>query len=304
MTRRRSHRDPTPEQFDRESSEAIRHSIISTLLATVPGCDADIMRLVYEGRTIFEIAIEDLPNLPVPRSLGREEVNALFHQSLAALAEPENRWIADLLTQSWSVEKVATPVVGNVCIRARGPRMDQTLEWCGWHQQWNILRQRQDHWAWGLCPVCRCRLELSGGRPRKFCSDRCRQAGRRTRQTTDAVVGGWIPSLSRPRDRLFGALILGAYDASDELVHTGTVSTGFSPSQRRELQAQLDEIAQEASSFAEPPQWADVPAHWVEPRLVATVHYHDLYLPDFAPTYTHWVGLRVDRDPIDVRLPR
>ena len=119
------------------------------------------------------------------------------------------------------------------------------------------------------------------------------------RRSTDAVVAGWIPG-SRPGTGLFGSLILGAHGPDGDLVYIGNVGTGFTAAQRRVLQARLDGIALEASPFAVPPRFGVVPAHWVEPVLVATVYYRE-----FTTTLRHpsWAGLRVDQDPLDVGLP-
>lgn len=119
------------------------------------------------------------------------------------------------------------------------------------------------------------------------------------RRTADVVVAGWIPG-SRTRSGVFGSLILGAHTPAGDLVYIGNVGTGFSMAQRRVLQTRLDEITRRASPFAAPPQFGAVPAHWVEPGLVATVYYRE-----FTTTLRHpsWAGLRADQDPQEVGLP-
>ncbi|MFD0384816.1 non-homologous end-joining DNA ligase [Streptomyces stramineus] len=85
--------------------------------------------------------------------------------------------------------------------------------------------------------------------------------------TLDVVIGGWAEGRGA-LGGLPGAVVVGVEEAGG-LRYAGSVGSGLSLPERRELARYLEVLARPGSPFAGP---VDVPgAHWVEPRLVAEV---------------------------------
>ncbi len=120
--------------------------------------------------------------------------------------------------------------------------------------------------------------------------------------TTEVIVAGYKPGAGR-RAGMIGSLLLGMYDADDELTYVGTVSTGFTEATLRDLQQRLARLRQPRSPFAQPvPRQHARHAEWVRPTLVADVRYRS-WTPDRRLRQPSWKGLRSDRDPAEVHLP-
>jgi bifunctional non-homologous end joining protein LigD len=121
--------------------------------------------------------------------------------------------------------------------------------------------------------------------------------------TQEVVVGGWTPGQGR-RAGAIGALLLGAHDPQGRLRYLGHVGTGFTDAALRRLATELAPLARSASAFDDevPPAEARA-ARWVAPVLVGEVVYRTL-TPDLRLRHASWRGLRPDRDPAEVVLPR
>src|SRR3954470_2685080 len=122
----------------------------------------------------------------------------------------------------------------------------------------------------------------------------------KNKRTTEVVVGGWMPGEGSRSGRL-GALVVG-FPVDGELRYAGRAGSGFTEAELKRVQALLDPLARADSPFTgdqQPPKGA----HFVEPRLVATVEYSDL--TDIG-TLRHPVykGLRDDIDGGDVEPPQ
>jgi bifunctional non-homologous end joining protein LigD len=101
-----------------------------------------------------------------------------------------------------------------------------------------------------------------------------------------------------------GALLLGGYDDDGALVYIGDVGTGFSDDALDHLRDVLTPLARTACPFAtEVPRDRARGAHWVEPDLVGEV-VHRRVTPDLRLRHTSWRGLRPDRTPDEVRVPK
>jgi bifunctional non-homologous end joining protein LigD len=119
-------------------------------------------------------------------------------------------------------------------------------------------------------------------------------------RTQEVVVGGWTWGKDGRAGDL-GALLVGVPDGDGRLVYAGKVGTGFSAAVRRDLLAKLAPLALPASPFSAPlagPEAAE--AHFVEPSLVGEVRYGE-WTPDGRMRHPVWLGLRVDKDPSEVR---
>jgi bifunctional non-homologous end joining protein LigD len=111
----------------------------------------------------------------------------------------------------------------------------------------------------------------------------------------DVVIGGWLPGEGNRSGRI-GALLVGYWE-DGQLKYAGRVGTGFTQAELERLQGLLEPLAREDSPFSgrQPPRGA----HFVEPKLVATVDYGEWTQ---ARTLRHpsYKGLRDDVDPEDV----
>jgi DNA ligase D-like protein (predicted ligase) len=110
------------------------------------------------------------------------------------------------------------------------------------------------------------------------------------------VVGGFTdPQGTRTG---FGALLLGYYDPSHQLIYAGKVGTGFTQQTLDSLHATLAGLEQDHSPFAD----GKLPrsgVHWVQPRLVAEVGFSE-WTAAGELRHPRFQGLRDDKDPADV----
>jgi bifunctional non-homologous end joining protein LigD len=132
-------------------------------------------------------------------------------------------------------------------------------------------------------------------------ADSTYQPGRRSkswiksvlRRRTAVVVCGFIPGAAEP----VGSLVVGAHNASGDLVFCGAVSSGLSRKARTALHARLSEIEAPHSPFTDMPSSAGV--RWVQPSLIAVIDYRE-----FNGRFRHpaFKGL-LHADPTIVPLP-
>ncbi|NRQ36224.1 hypothetical protein HII36_30960 [Nonomuraea sp. NN258] len=114
----------------------------------------------------------------------------------------------------------------------------------------------------------------------------------------EVVVGGWKPGGGR-RTGMIGSLLLGAYDHRGRLHFVGHVGTGFTQAMLRDLAERLAPLERRDPPFDEPvPREHARDAHWVEPRLVGEVQYHEM-TGDRRLRHPSWRGLRPDREPAE-----
>jgi bifunctional non-homologous end joining protein LigD len=110
------------------------------------------------------------------------------------------------------------------------------------------------------------------------------------------VIGGFTdPQGTRTG---FGALLLGYYDPSHQLIYAGKVGTGFTQQTLDSLHATLTGLEQDRSPFA----GGKLPrsgVHWVQPRLVAEVGFSE-WTTAGELRHPRFQGLRDDKDPADV----
>ena len=114
------------------------------------------------------------------------------------------------------------------------------------------------------------------------------------------VVGGWTePKGART---YFGSLILGRYEPSGELVHTGDVGTGFNGAELERVWKLLKSLATEESPFAVKPKTLGRP-RWVKPKLVAQVRSTEI-TDDGRLRHPTYLGLRDDKLAAEVTQER
>jgi bifunctional non-homologous end joining protein LigD len=124
-------------------------------------------------------------------------------------------------------------------------------------------------------------------------------------RTVEVIVAGYKPGGGR-RSGTIGSLLLGMYDADDQLTYVGQVSTGFTEATLRDLQQRLEPLRQSSSPFARPvPRQHARDAQWVRPVLVADVTFRS-WTPDGTGgsrlRHPSWRGLRPDKDPRQVTI--
>ena len=116
-------------------------------------------------------------------------------------------------------------------------------------------------------------------------------------QEEEFVIGGFTaPRGSREH---LGALLLGAYREKD-LNFVGKVGTGFSGATLEALAKKLQPLVRARSSFVNPPREKN--ATWLAPRLVAQIAFQE-WTSDLKLRQPVFLGLRDDKDPLEVKLP-
>jgi bifunctional non-homologous end joining protein LigD len=118
--------------------------------------------------------------------------------------------------------------------------------------------------------------------------------------TAQVIVAGYTAGGGR-RAETVGSLLLGMYDAEDQLRYVGQVTTGFTEASLRELRQRLDPLRQPDPAFDRPVPRQARDVQWVRPVLVADVTYR-VWTTDRRLRQPVWKGLRDDREPAQVRL--
>jgi bifunctional non-homologous end joining protein LigD len=123
--------------------------------------------------------------------------------------------------------------------------------------------------------------------------------------TQEVIICGWRPGTTDSSVR-FGGLLLGAHDPdTGELTYLGDVGTGFTERVRHSIFAMLAPLARKTPPFEHPLAADDVRhARWVEPKLVGEVVYRQYTRTERRLRHTSWRGLRPDRDPEEITVPR
>ncbi|MGK3994118.1 DNA ligase D [Sorangium sp. So ce1024] len=111
------------------------------------------------------------------------------------------------------------------------------------------------------------------------------------------IVGFTEPSGARQG---LGAILVGV-NTSGKLVYAGKVGTGFTSKTLTALRSQLEAIERAKPAFQGAPRMRG--AHWVEPRLIAEVHF-SAWTRDGRLRHPSFEGLREDRTPESVTVER
>lgn len=116
----------------------------------------------------------------------------------------------------------------------------------------------------------------------------------KVRARQEFVVGGWTPLRGQPGGTL-GAMLVGYY-RDNKLHYAGSVGTGLTDQDRRQLKRLFESHRVEKSPFVEPtPRMA----RFTEPRYVAEVEFSD-WTPGGSLRQPSYKGLRFDKDPRQV----
>ncbi|WP_437291359.1 DNA ligase D [Sorangium sp. So ce406] len=111
------------------------------------------------------------------------------------------------------------------------------------------------------------------------------------------IVGFTEPTGARQG---LGAILVGV-NTSGKLVYAGKVGTGFTARTLTVLRGQLESIERAKPAFQGAPRMRGV--HWVEPRLIAEVHFA-AWTRDGRLRHPSFEGLREDRTPESVTVER
>ncbi len=117
--------------------------------------------------------------------------------------------------------------------------------------------------------------------------------------TEEVIIAGFTePRGSRKK---FGALILGRYQ-NNKLIYAGHTGTGFNETTLNEMYQKLKPLIRKTSPFAIKPK-TNMPATWVQPKLVANIKYSEL-TEEHIFRHPVFIGLRVDKAPEEVIIPK
>jgi bifunctional non-homologous end joining protein LigD len=117
---------------------------------------------------------------------------------------------------------------------------------------------------------------------------------------SEFVIGGFTePRRTRP---YLGAILLGYFDAHDQLRYVGHTGGGFDRATLKDTRERLERIEQDRSPFAEVPS-SNERVHWVKPKLVAEVKFSE-WTSDGRLRQPIFLGLRDDKNARDVHLER
>jgi len=155
-----------------------------------------------------------------------------------------------------------------------------------------IARARRGHWE-GLIAKRVSATYVPGARSRHWLK-------LKLQYRAEFVVGGFTePRLTRP---FLGAVLLGYFDRSGQLVYVGHTGGGFNRESLRKMREKLDRLEQRQSPFLDTPR-TNEPAHWVKPTVVVEVKFAE-WTSDNRLRQPILLGLRDDKDARDVHLER
>ena len=115
---------------------------------------------------------------------------------------------------------------------------------------------------------------------------------------SEFVVGGY--TFGGNRKEMFSGLLLGLYDDQEQLVYTGSVGTGFSNSEAKQIYKVLQELHIDESPFVSEPDVKKF-IFWCHPLLVCQVEYGE-FTPEGKLRYPVYLRPRVDKEPRDCTL--
>ncbi|MEV0296405.1 non-homologous end-joining DNA ligase [Nocardia sp. NPDC050710] len=112
----------------------------------------------------------------------------------------------------------------------------------------------------------------------------------------EAVIVGWNPGTGSRTGRI-GSLILAIPDRKGDLVHVGSVGSGFTYAMLTDLEAKLAPLQRDTPPITNPGGLTSVV--WVAPDLVGEVAFTEL-TGDGRLRHPSWRGLRPDKTPREV----
>jgi bifunctional non-homologous end joining protein LigD len=138
-------------------------------------------------------------------------------------------------------------------------------------------------------------LPYRSGRGRDWLKVKCSK-------NQEFVIGGFTePAGSRSG---LGALLVGVYDASGNLLYAGRVGTGFTQQSLKELRSRLNSLERDSPPFINAPRGAEAKGvHWVEPKLVGAVAFTE-WTADNLLRHPSFQGLREDKPAAQVTRER
>jgi len=115
---------------------------------------------------------------------------------------------------------------------------------------------------------------------------------------SEFVVGGY--TFDGTRKEMFRGLLLGLYNDQQQLVYTGSVGTGFSQSEAKQIYEVLQELHIPECPFVFTPDLKRF-IYWCQPLLVCQVEYGE-FTVEGKLRYPVYLRPRVDKDPEECTL--
>ncbi|MEU7057935.1 non-homologous end-joining DNA ligase [Streptomyces sp. NPDC046197] len=247
-------------------------------LGAVPAIlDGEVLALDEEGRASFQLLQSRMGLAHAPARAARRAAQIPVHLVLFDVMHLGGR---SLLTLPYARRRERLEALGPA-----GPYWSTPAAVVGHGAQ--ALAATREHGLEGL--VCK-RLDSvyePGVRSRAWIKIR-------NMRSEDVVVGGWLPGKGRLTG-LPGAVLVGQRGGG-RLRYVGSVGTGWSEAERRELAALLGALATDVCPFDPVPSAPG--AHWVLPRLVGEVRYSVRTRAGML-RQPSWLRLRPDLAPED-----
>ena len=112
---------------------------------------------------------------------------------------------------------------------------------------------------------------------------------------SEFVIGGY--SLGSAKKELFSSVLLGLYDETQRLTYVGSVGTGFSQAEARDVYSALSDLHSDNRPFSAQPDVRRL-LYWCKPELVCQVEYGEFTL-DGKLRYPIFLRRRDDKSPKD-----
>ncbi|MCB8821248.1 non-homologous end-joining DNA ligase [Microvirga rosea] len=237
--------------------------------------DGEICKLTDKGLSSFAALQQALSNEDT-KDLVYYAFDLLFHEGADLRQRPleeRKRMLAEVLASAPPTIILSQHQIGN------GPAIYARA--CSLHMEGIVSKHRASTY--------------SGTRSPYWLKTKCLN-------TEEFVIIGYTdPQRSRIG---FGALLVGYYAPSGELVYAGKVGTGFTADLLLSMHESLKAIERQAPTAILPKgTYMRSPVHWVEPWLVAQVEFTE-WTRDNILRHPSFLGLREDKPPTEIIIER
>lgn len=192
MSRRRTRRSPVEERATDVADAARLNQVLTDLMQALPAYDSSLIRRIANGQSLEVIAAENKWTMKTARARFDSAMSAIVRHAI--LDSPQHGNIGDY-------EHISDAELHGVARQIELPVMSLAgqpdVVWCDHHG----LSERRKR---PTCQGCPCELAIdpfafrfSYGRPRRYCSNACRQRAyrrRRAERVSGAPAGAPAPT--------------------------------------------------------------------------------------------------------------